>query len=329
MGLCRLQIEAILTEEDNIDSIESEKPGAFTSALLSLSLRKNSNHQSSEKKIRRRKIIGWISESLNPLSGQTGPIVQPISLPVPALFRVVLPDGAVIRSGVELSSGQIGHAPCGSVLYVVGRAFSQHPTDRCIQRLKLAGGGGWVSVKLNRPPPAENSHVIEQIGIDGNFDPNDPGLYHINKQLVVIDECKMNIKSQSEEERRNMASVRKSLGHLESSCISSINDEEDNNSSSSSNDGIFPSSALPTLYRSGVASFRRTSSQVSLQCGSKARKDDPSLICLTEERNATIVHGETGHIACCLTCARLLKGRGDKCPVCRLPIDLIIQQFWA
>lgn len=29
------------------------------------------------------------------------------------------------------------------------------------------------------------------------------------------------------------------------------------------------------------------------------------------ERTATIVHGETGHIACCLTCARILKARGD------------------
>jgi len=53
------------------------------------------------------------------------------------------------------------------------------------------------------------------------------------------------------------------------------------------------------------------------------------LICLAEERNATMVHGETGHIACCLVCARILKARGDRCPVCRLPIDSVIQHFWA
>jgi hypothetical protein len=53
------------------------------------------------------------------------------------------------------------------------------------------------------------------------------------------------------------------------------------------------------------------------------------LICLSEERTATIVHGETGHIACCLTCARVLKARGDSCPVCREPIDTVIQHFWA
>jgi hypothetical protein len=35
------------------------------------------------------------------------------------------------------------------------------------------------------------------------------------------------------------------------------------------------------------------------------------LICLSDERTSTIVHGETGHIACCLACARILKARGD------------------
>uniref|UniRef100_A0A6U1U8Q6 RING-type domain-containing protein n=1 Tax=Trieres chinensis TaxID=1514140 RepID=A0A6U1U8Q6_TRICV len=53
------------------------------------------------------------------------------------------------------------------------------------------------------------------------------------------------------------------------------------------------------------------------------------LVCLTEQRNSTIVHGGTGHIACCLTCARLLKSRGFSCPVCRLEIDTVIQHFWG
>ncbi|CAM9182104.1 unnamed protein product, partial [Sphacelaria rigidula] len=46
-------------------------------------------------------------------------------------------------------------------------------------------------------------------------------------------------------------------------------------------------------------------------------------------RTATIVHGEIGHIACCLECARILKARGDPCPVCRVAIDSVVQHFWA
>lgn len=53
------------------------------------------------------------------------------------------------------------------------------------------------------------------------------------------------------------------------------------------------------------------------------------LVCFSSQRTATFVHGETGHIACCLECARVLKGRGDPCPVCRLPVDSVIQHFWA
>jgi E3 ubiquitin-protein ligase Mdm2 len=278
----------------------------------------------------KRKIVGWISEGLNPLSGQTGPIVKSIPFPVPAQFRITLPDGAVIRQDVELSSNQIGHAPRRSILTIVGQEYSENPTDQCIQRLQLAGGGGWVSVALNRPLPSSQISVLEQIGIDGAFDPNEAGLFHIERQLMVIHEYNMNISTPNEEDRLNIALVQRSLRRM-GSCVSSINDDDDANSTESpDNSGVVNSSApVPALYRSGVAEMGRTSSLVSLKCGSKSQKDEPCLICLAEDRNATIVHGETGHIACCLACARLLKGRGDKCPVCRLPIDLIIQQFWA
>lgn len=109
-------------------------------------------------------------------------------------------------------------------------------------------------------------------------------------------------------------------------------------------------SSVPTLFRSGAAAgmtgLMRGAMGGSgniLAGGGSARHTSQSyhhhhhpdpqqnrcLICLSDERTATLVHGETGHIACCLTCARILKARGDNCPVCRLPIDLVIQQFWA
>jgi hypothetical protein len=46
------------------------------------------------------------------------------AVPRPRPLRVTLSEGAVIRSGVELSSGQIGRAPLGSVLTVVGKDAS-------------------------------------------------------------------------------------------------------------------------------------------------------------------------------------------------------------
>jgi len=347
----------------------------------------NTNPKTQKSKGTRRRVVrGWISQALNPLSGQSGPIVQQVPFPIPALFRVVLSDGAVIRSGVELSSSQIGHAPEGTVLNIVGRSFTQHPGDCCIQRLKLAGGGGWVSVRLNRRPPRDNTLVLTNVDVDGTFDPEEAGFFHMEKQLWVMHEYLDNIMNTSihdthahtpdDEDVQNMENVRRSLQRLGSSCISSINDDDENENAEGVNDNpsvdaavasasasantmsgtittaattpasnttnvVVPSTRshthIPALYRSGVgnaagissAKQRRLKGYCNKTSQYQNEQPEPCLICLTEERNATIVHGETGHIACCLTCARILKARGDKCPVCRLPIDLIIQQFWA
>jgi hypothetical protein len=43
---------------------------------------------------------------------------------------------------------------------------------------------------------------------------------------------------------------------------------------------------------------------------------------MDEPRNATLVHGDTGHVCCCLKCAQDLKPKGLACPMCRKPIDV-------
>ena len=312
MGLSRVLIESALP---NVPQ-NSEGQGVFGTGIVA-TLRNIGSFNSNELPESRR-FSGWVSEALNPLSGQRGKIVQPIPFPVPALYRVTLTDGAVIRSDIELSSPQIGHAPIGSMLTVVGRAYSEHPADRCLERLKLAGSGGWISVRLNRSPPRDYL-VVELVGIDGRFDPNEAGLYHIERQRQVLQECysnnNKNSNSQNDAETQNMENLRQSLHKL--STISSINDdEEDQQVENLENSGeltcsSLTSTAVPTLYRSGVAGGSVASQSVKA-CGSKAQKDEHCLICLTEQRSATIVHGETGHIACCLACARILKARGDK-----------------
>jgi hypothetical protein len=217
-------------------------------------------------------VDGWCSEYLNPQSGQRGIVVHPLSFPVPALYRVTLPIGAVIRSDIELSSPQIGVAPMDEILPIVGKAFSEHPVDKCIERLQLAGNGGWISVRLNRPPPNDDL-VVELIGVDGKYDPDHPGFYHLEGQQRM----QRTVNSLAPDTARNNSS-----GDLSS--IDSVSSEISGRNMSSRNSRHGPESPSS-----------------SSKC----------LICLSEERNATIVHGETGHVACCLICARILKARGD------------------
>jgi hypothetical protein len=305
MGLSRLQIQAVVDQPDGSRGI----------------------------------VDGWCSEFLNPLSGQRGSIVQPVPFSVPALYRVALPEGAIIRSDVELSSPQIGHAPVGAILVVTGRAFSEHPMDKCIERLRLAGNGGWVSVRLNKPPPADRL-VVEFEGIDGSFEPNHPGIFHLDALLRVRQE-------QGQAQGSGGSRTGGSGRCVSTTDISSIDDDEGRSSpvssstlSSSQELGAVGTSSSnanantrPSCTYSAQAKNYKSSS--SHRPGSAARgnnsssSDELCLICRSEERNATIVHGETGHVACCLTCARMLKARGDCCLVCRLPIDSVIQQFWA
>ena len=51
------------------------------------------------------------------------------------------------------------------------------------------------------------------------------------------------------------------------------------------------------------------------------------VVCMVHRKNATIVHGTTGHICCCMQCALILKSKGDKCPICRAPIDNVIRHY--
>jgi E3 ubiquitin-protein ligase Mdm2 len=139
-----------------------------------------------------------------------------------------------------------------------------------------------------------------------SFDPDDPAEFHLKEQK----------KARSEQTSNNNCSRRDY--HRQ---ISEINDDDNSDQEQSTNDdergGLKHSTIVstPTLYQNGIP----TDHAHANRC----------LICLSDERTATIVHGETGHIACCLTCARVLNARGDSCPVCRLPIDTVIQHFWA
>jgi E3 ubiquitin-protein ligase Mdm2 len=250
-------------------------------------------------------------------------VVQPLPLPAPIQCRVVYAEGATIRSGVELSSAEVGHAPAGTVLAIVGRVFSEYPTDNCIERLKLAGGAGWISARLNRPPPLDES-LVELVGIDDNFDSNDPGPYHLKAQAEVMEQTGGGANNGPPNSLVSQA-TRRLMRTMSTAELSSIHDddegeEEDRVATSGGRGGEPYHGTGMTLYRNGMG-------------GGALAMAPPGheicLICLTDERDATIVHGGTGHIATCLGCARILKARGDNCPVCRLPIDMVIQQFWA
>ncbi|CAN0109949.1 unnamed protein product [Scytosiphon promiscuus] len=236
---------------------------------------------------------GWISEVLNPLSGQRGPVVEIVRLLQPLMYRVVLEDGAVVRRTVELASSQVKTIAYGEVVQVSAKQFSDLG-NRCVQRLKLSDGSGWLSTRLNKEPP-DDAPVVEYAGLgEAN---SSAAVVPLSSHPGAMHEIRDFFRTPSGGSRGGGGGGDAGAGGSGGKEMESSNEEDED---------------LRKIKNAGDLG-----------------EDDNCVVCLSGPRTATIVHGEIGHIACCLECARILKARGDTCPVCRVPIDSVVQHFWA
>ena len=55
--------------------------------------------------------------------------------------------------------------------------------------------------------------------------------------------------------------------------------------------------------------------------------DMSCVVCLDADRNATLIHGTTGHSVVCLPCAQQLLVAEQPCPICQTEIDNVIETF--
>jgi len=53
------------------------------------------------------------------------------------------------------------------------------------------------------------------------------------------------------------------------------------------------------------------------------------IVCMEKPKNASIIHGETGHQCTCFACAKALQQARQPCPICRAKIDAVIHNFMA
>ena len=82
----------------------------------------------------------------------------------------------------------------------------------------------------------------------------------------------------------------------------------------------FAASSVPFLPRSPRSPMKRRRCSVS-------ETMDVCMICMSKPKEASIIHGKTGHQVCCYVCAKQLRRRGKPCPVCRRPIQKVIKNF--
>ena len=81
-----------------------------------------------------------------------------------------------------------------------------------------------------------------------------------------------------------------------------------------------------------TAAVRHPAHYKSSPCKSQASAaategGDACLVCFSRPKEASIIHGKTGHQVCCYGCAKRLRRKGKRCPVCRRPIEKVIKNF--
>uniref|UniRef100_A0A8C3YMR0 E3 ubiquitin-protein ligase Mdm2 n=1 Tax=Catagonus wagneri TaxID=51154 RepID=A0A8C3YMR0_9CETA len=103
--------------------------------------------------------------------------------------------------------------------------------------------------------------------------------------------------------------------------------------SQESEDYSQPSTSNSIIYSSqeDVKEFEREETQdkeESAESSFPLNAIEPCVICQGRPKNGCIVHGKTGHLMACFTCAKKLKKRNKPCPVCRQPIQMIVLTYF-
>lgn len=233
---------------------------------------------------------GWISEIFNPLSQERGNIAEALPMFTPLRYRVTYDTGAIVRGGLELNSPVVRVVPLHGTIIIDAKTFTDSPPSRNVQRLRLQDGSGWVSLRLNRPPPGDTEILIA-------------------------------------EGAAPTVAAGGGSGSAAAASPSSVSPVVASTSSSSSTAGG-AGGASGTGAAPGVARLPSTGTS-SLPTGATQGEDISCVICLDSVRNACFVHGDTGHIACCYECGVGMMAARQGCPICRAPIDKVIKTFWS
>uniref|UniRef100_A0A8D2GXP8 E3 ubiquitin-protein ligase Mdm2 n=1 Tax=Urocitellus parryii TaxID=9999 RepID=A0A8D2GXP8_UROPR len=91
------------------------------------------------------------------------------------------------------------------------------------------------------------------------------------------------------------------------------------------------SSSMICSTQKDVRRFEREETQdkkESMESSFPHNAIEPCVICQGRPKNGCIVHGKTGHLMSCFTCAKKLKKRNKPCPVCRQPIKMIVLTYF-
>nr|KAF6369594.1 MDM2 proto-oncogene [Myotis myotis] len=188
----------------------------------------------------------------------------------------------------------------------------------------------WKCTSCNEMNPPLPSHCNRCWALRENWLPEDKG----KEKGSMPEKTKLENPTQVEEGFDVPDCKKSTVSDSQESCVEE-NDEKITQASLSqeSEDYSQPSTSGSIIYSSqeDVREYEREETQDKECVDSNFPNNaiEPCVICQGRPKNGCIVHGKTGHLMACFTCAKKLKKRNKPCPVCRQPIQMIVLTYFS
>ncbi|EAW97207.1 MDM2 proto-oncogene [Homo sapiens] len=233
-------------------------------------------------------------------------------------------DYSLSEEGQELSDED------DEVYQVTVYQAGESDTDSFEEDPEISLADYWKCTSCNEMNPPLPSHCNRCWALRENWLPEDKG----KDKGEISEKAKLENSTQAEEGFDVPDCKKTIVNDSRESCVEENDDKITQASQSQeSEDYSQPSTSSSIIYSSqeDVKEFEREETQdkeESVESSLPLNAIEPCVICQGRPKNGCIVHGKTGHLMACFTCAKKLKKRNKPCPVCRQPIQMIVLTYF-
>ncbi|NP_001138809.1 E3 ubiquitin-protein ligase Mdm2 isoform g [Homo sapiens] len=318
----RCHLEGGSDQKDLVQELQEEKPSS--SHLVS---RPSTSS--------RRRAISETEENSDELSGERQRKrhkSDSISLSFDeSLALCVIREICCERSSSSESTGTPSNPDLDAGVYqVTVYQAGESDTDSFEEDPEISLADYWKCTSCNEMNPPLPSHCNRCWALRENWLPEDKG----KDKGEISEKAKLENSTQAEEGFDVPDCKKTIVNDSRESCVEENDDKITQASQSQeSEDYSQPSTSSSIIYSSqeDVKEFEREETQdkeESVESSLPLNAIEPCVICQGRPKNGCIVHGKTGHLMACFTCAKKLKKRNKPCPVCRQPIQMIVLTYF-
>ncbi|XP_057597052.1 E3 ubiquitin-protein ligase Mdm2 isoform X4 [Hippopotamus amphibius kiboko] len=228
------------------------------------------------------------------------------------------------------SSSESTGTPSNAVYRVTVFQAGESDTDSFEEDPEISLADYWKCTSCNEMNPPLPPHCNRCWALRENWLPEDKG----KDKGKMSEKAKLENSAQVEEGFDVPDCKKSTVNDSRESCVEENDDKITQASlSQESEDYSQPSTSNSIIYSSqeDVKEFEREETQdkeENVESSFPLNATEPCVICQGRPKNGCIVHGKTGHLMACFTCAKKLKKRNKPCPVCRQPIQMIVLTYF-